>query len=423
MRKYSDRIRVLVFSGTARDTYILFGGNLVSAFLGFVFVLFTARILSVADFGIFSAITNLVTMVSSIADVGISSGLINFMSEAYAKGKAGLADLYLKSAFLVRFVVVLALSLVAFSSAKFISPKLLATSDPMAGVWTGILIMAFFFWSFFPAVMQAKKKFAGSVAIDISFMVARLVALLVFAYFGMNLYKALGAYVFGGIVSGVVGLYLVGVSFLRSRPDKEIYLNLVKFSGWLGVNRVVSSVSGGLDVQMLAAILGATATGFYSISYRLASFIIVLTGSFSSVLATRLAGFGNKDEEKRYIGKATLVTIPIVLGIIFWVVIAEPFITLLFGIKYLPSVAIFQALALSTIPFVLTAPSAAAIIYAIKKPKLIGVFSIVQVVAIFALNFIFIPKFGIFGPALTLGIVNSILAIYTWAIVITHYKS
>ena len=172
---------------------------------------------------------------------------------------------------------------------------------------------------------------------------------------------------------------------------------------------------------MLAFFAGATATGFYSIPSRLASFIVVLTSSFSAVLAPRLAGFGNKESEKTYIVKSTLALLPIIAGIILWIIIAKPFMVILFGEKYLPSVPVFQALAASMIPFVFTAPSVTAIIYAMKKTVYIGTFSFFQIVAIFLLNFIFIPKYGPIGPTITFGITNTILAIYTWVIVIRHY--
>ena len=95
-------------------------------------------------------------------------------------------------------------------------------------------------------------------------------------------------------------LIYLKTDFLRARPKKDEYKNLLKFSGWIAINRVISSVSGRLDIQMLAVMAGAFATGLYSIPSRLASFIVVLAGSFSSVLAPRLAGFGNKEVEKIY---------------------------------------------------------------------------------------------------------------------------
>jgi len=104
-----------------------------------------------------------------------------------------------------------------------------------------------------------------------------------------------------------------------------------------------------------------------------------------------------------------------------WIIIARPFITVLFGIKYLESVNVFKALALSMIPFLFTAPSVSAIIYSIKKPKYIGLFSIFQTVLIIALNYFLIPKFGAFGPTITFGVVNTLLLIYSWVIVYRYY--
>ena len=198
-------------------------------------------------------------------------------------------------------------------------------------------------------------------------------------------------------------------------------MDVLKFSGWLGVNRFISGISGRLDIQMLAVLVGATSTGLYSIPARLASFVVVLVSSFSAVLAPRLAAFDDREKEKTYIAKAVLASLAVVVGVVFWIIIAKPFILILFGEKYLEAVPIFQALTASMIPFVLTIPSVTAIIYSMKKPIYIGVFSFFQIAAIFVLNLVFIPQYGVFGPTLTFAITNTILAIYTWAIVVNHY--
>jgi O-antigen/teichoic acid export membrane protein len=421
VRRYYEKVKLLAFSGTAKDTYILFGGNVISAFLGFIFILFAARALSVSDFGVFSAVTNLMTMALSVGDIGLTSGLVNFVSEAYAKGEGHLAGKYIKSALLLKFTIIFAFAIIFIVLAPIVSPKLLATSNPTTGIWLGVMIFSLFFWSFFPSVLQARKNFFGSISIDLSYMVIRLISFFAFGLIGISLYKVLGTYVLGGIVAAIVSFILVGTSFLKVKVEGDIYKKLLKFSGWLGVNRIISSVSGGLDIQMLAVILGATATGLYSVPSRLASFVIVLSGSFSSVLATRMAGFGDREKEKTYLVKAILVTAPIIVGIILWIILAKPFILILFGTKYLPSVGIFQALAAATIPFVIATPSVSAIIYSIKQTKFIGIFSFFQLAAIFTLNTFLIPKFGVFGPTITLGIANTILAIYSWVIVIRHY--
>ena len=74
------------------------------------------------------------------------------------------------------------------------------------------------------------------------------------------------------------------------------------------------------------------------------------------------------------------------------------------------------------IPFLITAPSVSAIIYAMKKPVYIGTFSFFQIAAIFLINFSLIPHIGAFAPTVAFGVVHTILAIYTWTIVIRYYS-
>lgn len=422
MRKHYDKLRSLAFSSTAKDTYILFSGNVGSAFLGFLYTLLVARALSVEEFGVFSAAVNLIIILFSITDVGISSGIVRFVSESLARGKERLAEKYIKTGYVIRYSTAIAVALLVALFAQSVSTNLLATTDKNVAYWVSAISLGVVSWIFSPYILQAQKRFAAAVFQDISLGVTRLAITAYLFYFAkLTMSGGFMAYFAGTMVAMAVNAYLIKLKFLRLKPKKKEYVSLLKFSGWLGVNRVISAISGRLDIQMLAIFLGATATGLYSIPSRLASFVIVLTASFSSVLAPRLSSFEDRSKEKSYILKATLVTLPIIAGIVFWIIVAEPFIVLLFGDKYLPAVPIFQALVAAMIPFVLTAPSVTAITYSMKKTVYIGMFSFFQLAAIFTANMIFIPKFGVFGPTITIGIVNTILAIYSWVIVIRYY--
>lgn len=424
MRRLFELVRRLLFSGTAKDTFVLFIGNTTSAFWSFLFTLFVARSFSVYDFGIFSAALNLVMILSSIGDMGISTGSVNFVSTHTARGEHQKSDQYIKAAFVVRLVIVLLISSVIVIFAPFVSKTFLATRDPGIAIWSAVIPIFLFPDMFFPFILQAKKKFFQSTLIDNVFYLVRFLFALAFYLIGaLTMSKAFWAFGAGFVIEAILVLIIVKTDFLHSKPQKEEYKNLIKFSGWIGINRIISSISGRLDIQMLAVMAGAFATGLYSIPSRLASFIIVLAGSYSSVLAPRLAGFGNKEVEKKYIIKSLLALLPITAGIILWIIVAKPFILTLFGVKYIESVPVFQALAAAQIPFLFTVPSVTAIIYAMKKTVFIGAFSFFQIAAIFILNFILIPKFGVLGPTITLGATNTILATYTWVIVIRHYWS
>ncbi len=421
MNKFIHKAKTLVFSSTAMDTYVLFVGNLGSAFLGFLFTFFVARALNREDFGIFSAAMNLVVIISSLSDIGITSGLVSFIAEADGENDEKKSFEYQKAGLIIRLVIIVALSVLVIMFAPFISKSMLATADPMVAIWAAIVAFVLFVPMYFPYVLQAKKQFLKSVIVDNTYYLFRLVGLLGFIYFGaVSLYSSFSVAILGFVVSLLASLTFLKYKFIFSKPSKEIYSNLLKFSGWIGVNRIISSISGRLDIQMLASISGASVTALYSIPSRLSSFIVILTASFSAVLAPRLASMGDKNREREYLIKASLALIPIILLTILWVIFAKPFMMIIFP-NYIDSVPVFQALTLSMIPFILTAPSVAAIIYAMKKNVYIGAFSFFQLAAIFLLNSYFIPKYGAVGPTLTYGITNSILVIYTWVIVIRYY--
>lgn len=422
VRRHYERVVTLATSATARDTYVLFIGNLISAFFSFLFTLLVARGLSVPEFGVFSAVVNLVTIIASFSDIGISSGLVNFVAEAYAKKDYKRAQQYIKSALVLKLLTVSILAIIVLIFSSFVSNNFLATNNIKMAYWVSGLSVALIFWATFPSILQAQKRFLQSVVVNLSFVVTRfLIIFLLVVFGGVTLFRVLGAFAAVSFLPIFVGLIFLGTGFVFIKARKEMYVKLLKFSGWLGVNKVISSISGRIDVQMLAVVAGATVTGYYSISSKLALFIVILTSSFSAVLAPRLASFGNKVSEKTYIKKASLALVPVIFGVILWIIIAEPFITILFGQKYLPSVPVFRALAASMIPFLITAPAVSAIIYAMKKPVYIGAFSFFQIAAIFLINYLLIPRIGAFAPTVAFGFVYTILAIYVWAIVIKYY--
>lgn len=423
MKKLINNVFDLAKSDTAKDTAILFSGNGLTAFLGFLFTIIIARVLSVSDFGIFAAVSNLIVILTSLSDLGLSSGVVSFSSTFFSKNEEKEANEYAKAAFNIKLIVSVILSLGITIFAGYVSKNWLANDSKETAYWVASISLLFVGATFLPYILQAKKLFLKSVLIDVS--VSLFKALIPFIFFGLGiltLRTTLLAYGLSVFISLIVGLIFTGTKFLSAKPDKKIYKDLVSFSGWLGVNRIISSISGKLDIQMLAAMAGSVVTGIYAIPSRLASLIIVLSSSFTNVLAPRFSSFNNKKEEKKYLIKSSLVTLGIVALMVVWILVAKPFITILFGQKYLSAVPIFQALCAGLIPFMAAVPPVTAIIYAMKKTIFIGMFSFFQIAAVFILNFIFIPKYGPIGPTITFGVINSILAIYSWIIVINYYN-
>lgn len=416
------RLINLLYSDTSKDTLILFIGNSFSALFGFIFVYILTQKLSVSEFGIFSAAANLIVIISSFTDLGITTAMINFVSSKLGSGNNDEANRYLKASFIIRLVTILIVSGIVVLIPKFVSVNLLATSDITVSYWVSFISIGLTAWLTFPYAMMAYKKFWQSVFLDWSLGIPRILFFLTLSMmFPVNLNLALASYGLSTILPVIYGFSIIGFKFLKAKAIKKDYVDLIKFSGWLGVNRIISSISGRLDVTMLANLTTATIVGQYSIASRLSSFVIVLSSSLGSVLSTRFARFNDKEKEKKYLIKSTLFTIPIIIGIVIWIIVAKPFVLILFGNKYYESIVILKYLLISTIPFIIATPAVTAIVHSMRKPIFIGAFSFFEILMVFFLNMYFTKIYQAIGPALTLLIINSIMCIYSWSIVYKYY--
>lgn len=421
MRDLYTKVYLLAKSKTARDTYILFAGNSINAAMGMLFTLLIARALTANEFGVFSAVNNLVYILIPITDLGTTSGLVRFVAELETKGKIGLSLKYIKAAFVFKLLMFVAISALAILFAWPIATKLLVSNDISSTYWVLLISLGMFLPSFIPAVLQAKKQFLKSTLVDVSYAAGRVLFIFPFLLGGLTLVESFQAFALTGVLSFFVIAIIYGFGFMRGKPTNKTYKNLLQFSGWLGVNKMISTLASRIDVQILAIMSTAVSVGYYSLAVKLAFFVSFLSASFSAVLAPRLASFGNAAAEVQYLKKSALPLIPVSMGIIIWAIFARPFIVI-FGEQYLPAVDVFRVLLISMIPFLFTVPSVTAIIYAMKEPKYIGRFSIFQLLLVVILNVLLIPSIDVFAPAITFGVINTLLAIYTWAIVIRHYR-
>lgn len=422
MKKFIDVTIHLVKSSTVKDTSILFVGNILTAFLGFALILILARSLSIEDMGVFSAFTNLMLLLGTFADPGISSAIVKFVAETRKRKNFRLEKKYISAALKIQLGIFLVITLLLVVFSNLVAKNLLATEDNLLVIVLVVAVFAQIIWLFSSYVLRARRKFIYSASVDVITGCLRFVSILLLVFTSTLIVRSSTLlYALTTLIAGSFGFYFLGGIYLNIKPERTQYISLLKFSSWLGVNKISSVLASRIDIQMLALLAGATSTGLYSIPSRLIFFVTVLVSSLSAVVSPRFASFNNKELEKKYLLKILVFSLLIVGGLVFWYLLADPFITVLFGDKYHDSVPIFRLLILSIVPFVLTTPSVNAIIYSIKKPKYIGFFSIFQLILIILLNVIFIQRFGALGPTYSLLIANTLLAIYTWIIVIRYY--
>ena len=211
--------------------------------------------------------------------------------------------------------------------------------------------------------------------------------------------------------------------FLGVKTNAGDLKKLFKFTIFIGIARGLTAIASRLDVLMLISLRNATEAGIYSTAAKVVSIYPLLSGSFSMVLAPKIAKIQDRRVLAAFLKKAILATALIIMSNIVMMIFAYPFIIVLFGQKAAPAVEVFRWLLLAMIFFVASIPPVTLAIYHLKKPYILSINSILQLLIVFFGNLYFIPRFGMVGPAFSLILAYALTLFLTTVMVISQYSN
>lgn len=402
IKHHSKRLMDLMLTKTAINTYVVFFGNGLSAFFAFLFFLISFRTMRIEDFGYFSAMLSFLLLVSDLADVGIGSSLSAFLPPL----EINLNSLYsfLKTAFLLQIGIAVLLSCVLFILSQFLSNILFHNLNLAWFVRIWILgIFCTIIANFFQYTLSARQKFYQVGFLSAFSSILRVVFIGVLIEFSfVNLFSISWLHVFTFVFTGIAAFLFIKPAFLKAIRIREDLRKLVKFTSFLAISRGLTSLASRLDVLMLISLAGPKEAGIYSIASRVISIYPLLAGSFSMVVAPKMSTIGNKEHLKKFISKVIFGTIGIIASVVFLIIIGKPFMITLFSQKAAPAVPAFKLLLVSMVFFVASIPIVSMTIYYLRKPQILSVNSVIQLLIVVIGNLYFIPKFGTLGPAISL---------------------
>ena len=410
MRRLITRGRTLVLSSTARSAYILFAGNLTDSVFAFLFTIITFRLLTTADFGIFSALNNFVFTAVLILDLGLGSALLHFLPYWNSRRQPSRSEAYLSAAFLMRVGIASAVGLMLGFFSFVIAPGFFKTDQNWAIILAGASLVTISGLDILNFALQAYRKFLPSAIAANTFSLLRFIFVCAFALLGLPFSVTTATAI--TLISPVLGIILPVRWLPLPRlylPAKPLISSLLGFSGWLGVAKITSTVATRLDIQIVLLFLGTAAAGIYSVAARLANFYPVIIASFTAVLATRLSSMTTPGQLLRFSPKVVLFQLILASGMLLAIGLARPFVTLLFGLSAAPSVPLFRGLTLAYLPYLLASFPNAVIIYYFKRPNVAGFMGLIQLATAFFSNLVATPIFQSFGPIISLGLANTLL--------------
>lgn len=401
------RIKTLLLSSTSKDTFITLIGNGLVALGGMLFTVFVARALSPELFGIFSALFALAALFGSLADLGISSALVNFLPKL--KDKRGVI-------ISVTFWMQLAIAIVLF----FITIGLIPIKNIVLPGSTidNLIILAFVsfiisFNTFAQGILKAEKKFTWvTVVISLDSWSKLIFTVILFFSDILSVNTVLLATLASSSLATAVGLSRE-LKNIRPIFPKSYASQIFHYAKWIAIMRAFSVAIARVDVILLNALSSSFQAGIFAAAGRVALLFSLLVGSLGSVVAPRFSGFNHKLQVSQYLKKLVFLIGGISLLMIISIIFAPLIINLVFGAKYLPAIPVFRALTLAMIPFLLSIITTNPLIYTFNQPNFVAAATVVQVVILVALDFVFIPKFGAMGPTYSLAISNTIVLALT----------
>lgn len=399
------QIKDLVLSKTAKETGIMFFGNISSFFFGILFTILAARLISPEGWGIASGVMGFVVILSSFADLGLSGGLFRFVSSLYGQGKRQEAFKMQSFIFTLRVLssLVFVLFLVFFPS--LISRTFFRLDDPAVSYTAALGLFGLLLIDFQITTFQSKGKWSLAAFFSALTNFFRLVFLLILSSFNsLNLISFLLVFFASPLLSFLLTLSWERPAIFFPKNFRKALGRVSKFSSWLGLNRIVGATTSRVDALMLLQLATPFEAGIVGVARQLSNAVLILIASFATVIAPRFSSYRGL-HLKKYYNKTILFSVLLSVGVLLGIFLVRP-ITSLLGPKYTASAGVLSWLLVGLIPFSLSAPFVNSLIYSYKKPQIIAILSLIQLPLVLLGNVYFIPRYGIFGPVIVIGLWN-----------------
>lgn len=387
----------------ARNTAFSLGTQLTTAAFTAVLILYLARALGPAEFGVFSLALSIATVLLLPTDFGVSQSTARFLAErrgdrAAAAGVYG-AALRLKL-FIASAVCVAIIAAAGPVASAYDEPDLAWALRGMALSIFGQSAMQLYGGGF---VALARNSLNFRLVLSKSVVETGATIALVAAgggAVGAAFGRAAG-YLFGAGVAAALAVRLLGRGSVTPRRHEAIATRrLVGYATALFVIDGAFALFTQVDVLLIGAIIGATAAGLFQAPLRLITFLSYPGYAVANGVAPRLARASAEaprvhllTEALRYMVILQAAVVPVM------VVWAEPVIQLLLGDEYAESAEVLRALG----PYIFLSGLGVLLSLAVnyigqaarRIPIALGALSIN-----FAIDVILIPEIGIVGGAI-----------------------
>lgn len=409
MIKVSNSIRLFT-SQLSRQLILVFTGNIFAAGLGLLVILIISKVLTVNDFGLFSITLSVILIAPALSSLGTNTSMIKFVSSYLCRGKNAEAVQVLRLILYLRMVTSFILAVTIFNTAVFLSRKVFQCPDlpPLLKLAAfGVLFVSIL--DYLKNVLYTYKMFKKYIVLQLLVDLAKLltVCILIFSL-KLNIFSAVFVFMFIPLLGILFGFWLIRLKLLSKRKlIKNLLGQLFSYSKWAFVNSICYGIFPYIAIFMLAKMLSIKAAGIYGLAHNLTYIFPILFLSLRAVLLPEVSRFREIEQFEKYVKGALKISLCLIIFIIPFLFLSKKIILFLFGLRYLDSIAIFNWLLLSYIPFTISSSIRSAL-YSMNKPHTIAVVELFRVTVMVLGCYLLIPFFGILIPAILALIINVI---------------
>lgn len=379
-----------------KNVYWAVLGKIVNILSGLFVGILVARYLGPKDYGLMNYVISYVTLFSVLSNFGLDNIEIRELSKPGADKNAILGSAFrLRLLFSTATIVLIWITLILFESDRF--------TFYMVLVYSASLILNSFnvIRNYFTSIVL--NEYVVKTEITRTLVGAALKILLLFFQFPVGWFIAASAFDFLLVASGYLVSYKMKAGHVTKwNYDKDVARHLIKESFPLLLSGTAIIIYQKIDQVMIRNMIDTAAVGQFAVASKfteLAIFIpMVIAQTVTPLLVkTHQEDIDNYKKRRQQFMDIMLWTAVGISVALF--VTAAPAIKILYGTKYIDAIPVLQIMAWKTVFVALFSGSGQLIIiehiqkYAVLR-NIIGCFVSI------AVNYLFIPRFGIVGSAI-----------------------
>jgi len=381
-----------------KNTFWLSIGMSVERLLGFILLVYVARILGAAEYGKFSFALAFVSLFVIFQDFGLPT----LVTREYARNEGEKDKEEFYSVISLKILLSIATFIIILASSFFI------TADPQ--IRQVIMILAIFsllngFSTLFYSFFQARQKMEYQTWLE-TLQYLLISGLGLFVLFSFPSVENLSySYLAAGLISLIMVLIFFNVKIftLKILWQSSVWRKFLMMSWPLALTGLFAVLYNYTDSVMMGYWGMVTETGWYNAAYRIILVVLIPGGLISGSFYPVLSKFFKDSKEKlqqvwnSQVELMILFALPLVTG---GIVLAPRIIDYFYSASFFPSILAFQILIVMAGLLCLYRPFSDVLIAANQQRK---TFWITLFGALFniILNLILIPKYSLYGAAAT----------------------